>query len=425
MSIINDLRAQTILLRLVLGLTILAFSRSVSAGDYWNQFRGPMTNGHAPSSKLPLSWSESTNIAWKTPIPGKAWSSPVVWGNQVWVTNATDGKDLFAVGVNAKTGVIEHNVKVFHIPKPMFCIGYNSYASPTPIVEAGRVWVHFGSAGTACLDTATGKVLWTRQDLPCNHLRGPGSSPIIFRDLLIINFDGADHQYVVALNKQTGKTVWKTDRSIDYKTNNGDAKKAYCTPLVFEHAGRLQLVSPAAVATISYNPLTGDELWIVYHGGYNAAARPLYSHGKVIINLEGGLRLLAVKPEGSGDVTKTHIAWTCKKSTPTRPSQLVVGDHLFMVNDKGVASCVDIETGEPQWTHRMEGRHSASPIYSAGRIYFFDEDGMNRVIAADPQEFRLLAQNKLAVGSMASPGVVDDALLIRTKQHLYRIQQPQ
>ncbi|MDA1017112.1 MAG: PQQ-binding-like beta-propeller repeat protein [Planctomycetota bacterium] len=411
------------LCQLIFGCAILASSASISAADFWNQFRGPTTDGHAPSDKLPLKWSETNNVAWKTPIAGKAWSSPVVWGNQAWVTNATDGKDLYAVCVNATTGKIEHTVKVFHIPKPMFCIGYNSYASPTPVVEAGMVWVHFGSAGTACLDTASGKILWARQDLPCDHLRGPGSSPIVFRDLLIINFDGADHQYVVALNKLTGKTVWKTNRTIDYKTTNGDAKKAYCTPTVFEHDDRLQLVSPAAVATIAYNPLTGDELWKVYHGGFNAAARPLYTHGKVIINLEGGLRLLAVKPDGTGDVTKTHIAWTCKKSTPTRPSQLVIGDHLFMVNDKGVASCVDIETGEPVWTHRMEGRHSASPIYSGGRIYFCDEDGVNRVIAADTKEFRLLAENKLDTGSMASPGVVDDALLIRTKTHLYRIEQ--
>jgi outer membrane protein assembly factor BamB len=226
----------------------------------------------------------------------------------------------------------------------------------------------------------------------------------------------------VALNKETGQTEWKTDRSIKYGTNNGDAKKAYCTPTIFEHDGRLQLVSPAAVATISYNPLNGKELWTVYHGGYNAAARPLYSHGHVYINLEGGQRLLAVRPDGTGDVTKTHVKWTCGKSTPTRPSQLVVGDHIFMVNDKGVASCLDIETGEPVWTERMEGRHSASPIYSNGRIYFFDEDsGHTRVIAADPKEYRLLADNKLDGGCMASPAVIEDAILIRTKTHLYRI----
>lgn len=411
-------------------LAVLLIASSVRAAEtenpaeYWNQFRGARTNGHATSEALPLTWSESKNVTWKTAIEGKAWSSPVVWGNQVWMTNATpDGKELYAVCVDAATGKIVHNVTVFQIEKPMFCIGYNSYGSPTPVVEAGRVWVHFGSAGTACLDTSSGKVLWTRQDLPCDHLRAPGSSPITFRNLLIMHFDGADHQYVVALNKETGETVWKTDRTINYGTDNGDAKKAYCTPTVIEHEGRLQLISPAAVGTEAYDPLTGKELWKVYHGGYNAAARPLYSHGLVIINLEGGKRLLAVRPDGSGDVTKTHIAWTCSKSTPTRPSQLVVGDHLFMVNDKGVVSCLDMKDGVPVWTHRLEGRHSASPIYTNGRIYLFGEDGNMSVIAADPKEFRLLAENTLAGGCMSSPGTIDDALLIRTKTHLYRIEE--
>ncbi|MBC8290649.1 MAG: PQQ-binding-like beta-propeller repeat protein, partial [Planctomycetes bacterium] len=315
-------------------LAAMALSLNPQRGhgeEFWNEFRGPTADGHSPSDKLPLTWSEEKNVAWKTGIAGKAWSSPVVWRDQIWVTNATpDGKKLFAVCLDAKSGKIVHNVTVFEIAKPMYCIGYNSYASPTPVVAEGRVWVHFGSAGTACLDTETGKILWSRQDLPCKHLRAPGSSPIVFRDFIIVNFDGADHQYVVALNKETGRTEWKTDRTIDYGSDNGDRKKAYCTPAIFEHDGRLQMVSPAAVATISYDPRDGKELWKVYHGGFNAAARPLYTHGHVIINLEGGKRLLSVRPDGTGDVTKTHVKWTCGKSSPPRPSPLVVGDPLFM-----------------------------------------------------------------------------------------------
>lgn len=410
-------------IQILLLLVVTTFTPLAQGAEYWNQFRGAKANGYSPSDNLPLEWNEDRNVAWKTSIHGKGWSSPVVWGNQIWMTTATpDGKELFAICVDAESGKLLHDVKVFEIAEPMFCIPYNSYASPTPVVEDDRVWVHFGSAGTACLNTSTGDTLWARQDLPCDHLRGPGSSPIVFRNMLIINFDGADHQYVVALDKKTGETVWKTDRSIDYGTDNGDAKKAYCTPLVFEHQGRLQMVSPAAVATISYNPLNGEELWTVYHGGYNAAARPIYSHGHVFINLEGGKRLLAVRPDGSGNVTDSHVTWTCGKSTPTRPSQLIVGDHLFMVNDKGVASCLDVKTGVPVWTERIEGRHSASPIYSNGRIYLFDEDdGVSRVIAADPTEFKLLATNKLDVGCMASPAVCEDSLIIRTRTHLYRI----
>ena len=240
--------------------------------------------------------------------------------------------------------------------------------------------------------------------------------------MLIVNFDGFDLQYVVALDKQTGKTIWKKDRTIDYGSDDGDMKKAYCTPTVIEHGGQRQLISPAAVATIAYDPLTGEELWKVYHGGYNAAARPLYSHGLVFISTEGGLRLLAVRPDGKGDVTKSHIAWTCAKSTPTRPSQLIVNDHLYMVNDTGIVSCLDVHTGRTTWTHRMGGRHSASPIHAGGRIYFFDEDGTSRVIEASPDQFRLLSENRLAAGCMASPAVLDHALIVRTKTHLYRIQ---
>ncbi len=409
---------------LTLAATCLLLATPLSAAEHWNQFRGPRGDGQAGTAALPLHWSENQNITWKSAIHGKAWSSPVVWGEQIWLTSATeDGKQLFAICADAGTGRIIHDITVFEIAEPMFCYPYNSYASPTPVVEGGRLWVHFGSAGTACLDTGTGRVLWARQDLPCDHWRGPGSSPILFRDLLIVNFDGYDLQYVVALNKHTGETVWKTDRSIDYGSDDGDLKKAYCTPAVFEHQGRLQLVSPAAVGTVAYDPLTGRELWKVYHGGFNPAARPLYTHGLVIINTEGGLKLLAVRPDGSGDVTKTHIVWTCTRQTPTRPSQLVVQDHLYMVNDQGIVSCLDIKTGEPAWTERMGGRHSASPIFAGGRIWLFDEENKSRVIEANPREFRLLAVNPLDDGCMASPAVIGDALIVRTKTHLYRIEE--
>ncbi|NLF72364.1 MAG: PQQ-binding-like beta-propeller repeat protein [Candidatus Anammoximicrobium sp.] len=410
--------------RLLPVVALLLLSPVFLAGaEHWNQFRGPRGDGCADSPSLPLQWSETRNVSWKTEIHGKAWSSPVVWREQIWLTSATeDGKQLFAICADARTGRIVQEITVFEIAEPMDCYPYNSYASSTPVVEQGRLWVHFGSAGTACLDTTDGRVLWSRQDLPCDHWRGPGSSPIVFRDLLIVNFDGYDLQYVVALDKHTGRTVWKADRSIDYGTDNGDLKKGYCTPTVFEHQGRLQVVSPAAVGTVAYDPLTGKELWKVYHGGFNPAARPLYSHGLVIINTEGGLRLLAVRPDGTGDVTKTHLAWSYGRATPTRPSQLIVRDHLYMVNDQGIATCLDVRTGVPAWTQRMGGRHSASPIYADGRIWFFDEENRSRVIEANCREFRLLAENPLDSGCMASPAVIGDALILRTKTHLYRIE---
>lgn len=396
-------------------------SHSASAGENWPEFRGPHADGHADAKAAPLNWSETEHVKWKTPVPGKAWSSPVVWGDQIWVTNATeDGKRLSALCVDFATGKAVHDVTVFEVEKPAFCYPTNSYASSTPVIEAGRFYAHYGSAGTACVDTATGKLLWSRQDLPCNHYRGPGSSPILYQNLLIVNFDGYDFQYVVALDKTTGATVWKKDRNIDYGTDNGDLKKAFCTPTVIDFGGRKQLISPASAATISYNPLTGEELWKVRHGGFNTAIRPFLSHGMVILAMEGGMKLLAVRPDGKGDVTDTHVAWKCNKGTPTRPSPIVVGDLLFMVSDAGILSCLDVKDGKILWTERIGSPHSASPIFAAGRLYFFSEDGQSRVIAPQ-KEYKLLAENKLAAGCMATPAVAGDSLIIRTKTDLYRI----
>lgn len=408
--------------RVLVGIGIVvAVTGGAARAEPWNQFRGPSGDGRA-QARLPLEWSETRHVRWKTPIPGKAWASPIEAEGRIWLANATeDGRRLSLVGVAADSGRIERDITLFEPAKPAFCYPYNSYASPTPVVVGGRVFVHFGSAGTACVAADTGAILWTRHDLPCDHHRGPGSSPIPFEDLLIVNFDGFDVQYVVALDQRTGRTVWKTDRSIDYGTADGDLKKAYGTPAIFEHGGRRQLVSPAAVGTVAYDPRTGRELWKVRHGGYNTAARPLYAHGLVVINTEGGDKLLAVRPDGAGDVTATHVAWRFGKATPTRPSQAIVGDHLYMVNDKGVFTCLAVATGKARWQERREGRHSASLIEAGGRLYACDEDGTTLVVAANPERFELLAENRLDDGCMASPAVVGDDLVIRTKTHLYRI----
>ena len=242
-----------------------------------------------------------------------------------------------------------------------------------------------------------------------------------FANKIFLNFDGYDQQYVVALDAKTGKTIWRTDRSIQYGSDDGDFKKAYCTPTVITHNNQTQLVSPAAVATVAYDPKDGTELWTVYHGGFNAAARPLYSHGLVILCTAQGDRLLAVRPDGTGDITDENVVWKFGKSAPTRPSQSVVDDQLYMVSDTGIFSCLDIETGEIWWSERQSGRHSASLIESGGRLYACDEDGTCVVFKANPQRFELLSENKLDDGCMASPCVLDDDLLIRTKSYLYCI----
>jgi len=403
---------------------LLANSNLASAAENWPEFRGPTGDGHSDATGLPIRWSETENVRWRVAIHDKGWSSPVIWDNQIWFTTATaDGKQLFAMCVDRTRGKILHDIKLFDIAKPGFCPPFNSYASPTPVIEAGRVYIHFGSYGTSCLDTASGQTIWCRRDLTCDHWRAPGSSPILYGDKLFINFDGYDQQYVVALDKTTGRTVWKQARDIDYGTDNGDLKKAFCTPSVVQVNGKAELISPSAVATIAYDPTTGNEIWKVYHGGMNAAARPLLGQGLVFITTgDGGkFRLLAVRPDGTGDVTKSNIAWTQNRGIPSRSSMLLVGDLLYLVNETGVATCFQATSGQTVWQKRLGGEYSASPIYVDGRLYFFDQRGTTHVLEPGPME-NVLAVNKLDDGCMASVAVAGHELYVRTKTHLYRIE---
>lgn len=409
-------------------LLILMAIWHATAADRWPEFRGAAGTGVSDSSGLPIHWTEQENVRWKTPIHGKGWSSPVVWDGQVWLTTATeDGKQLFVLCVDCATSKVLHDIKVFDVDKPQ-SMGdaqtYNSYASPTPAIEAGRVYAHFGSAGTACLDTATGKVLWTRRDLPCNHHRGAGSSPILFRNLLILTFDGFDEQYLVALDTKTGETRWKQPRDIDYGTDNGDRKKAYSTPVIFTIGGQPQLVSPSAAATVAYDPATGKELWKVYHGGMNASARPLLGQEQIYLCTGDGPRqMVAVRTGGAGDVTKSHLTWKATRGVPNRTTPLLLDDLLYLAGDgNGIATCLDPQTGTVVWQERLAGDFVASPVAAEGHIYFFNRDGGAFVLAAGSQA-KVLARNQLDDGCMATPAIAGKALYVRTLTHLYRIEQ--
>lgn len=398
----------------------------------WPQFRGPEGIGLAASRNLPLTWDESTNVRWRTPIPGRAWSSPVILDSEIWLTNATpDGKELSVVTVNAADGKIVRDQKVFHVDKPQEGHPFNSYASPTPVAEPGRVYVTFGSHGTAAIDSRTGTVLWRRQDLECNHFRGSGSSPILFRNLLIMHFDGIDVQYVVALDKDTGRTVWKTPRSIDFKdlgpdgkpAGDGDFRKAFTTPLIVEAGGRPLLISIGGKAAYAYEPMTGKEVWrIEDRNSHTPSTRPVAGHG-MIFHTTGwdATRLKAIRTEGSGDVTATNVVWQFTRSVPQKPSILLVDDLIYMVNDVGIVTCLEAKTGTQVWQSRIGGTFSASPLYAAGRVYLFDEDGKTTVIQAG-REFKILAENQLDNGFMASAAAIDDALILRTTTDLYRIE---
>ena len=419
-------RTGTISKRLA-GLALLLLCASALPGEErWTEFRGPAGTGLSSSTGLPREWSETKNVAWKTAIHGRGWSSPVVLGKQVWLTTATrDGRELSVLALDRDSGRVLHDIKLFEVGKPEDTARYNSFASPTPVIEDGRVYVHFGSYGTAALDTATGKTLWARRDLPCNHWRGPGSSPMLWGGLLIVQFDGYDQQYAVALDKLSGRTVWKADRAYDFGTDDGDMKKAFATPVVIEAAGRPQLISQAAKAVLSLDPKTGRELWRVRYASHSAAARPFYANGLLYVGSgRGPSELLAIRPDGSGDVTNTHVAWRAVRGIGSSPSPILVGDLIFAVADKGgVVTCLDSKTGAELWQQRT-GPHdnTASPLYADGVLYLFAEDGSTLLIAPG-RGYRELGRVGLGEGGvMATPAIAGSALFVRTESHLYRLE---
>lgn len=436
------------IVRRLVGLAVLMPLAPFAGGhaEDWPQFRGPGGQGHAAVGEAPLAWSEEENVVWKVPVPGRGWSSPVVAGRQVWLTTAvetpalpgdldkaiarTDHPDsnthvahhvaLKAIGIDLDSGRLVHDTTLVDMDLPILLNKMNSYASPTPVAEAGRVYCDFGAMGTACVDTATGKMLWSRR-LAVEHQVGPGSSPAVYRNLLILVRDGCDQQYVAALDKTTGEAIWQTPRP-PITATLPSYRKAFSTPLIFAENSVEQMVVPGAQWIVSYRPATGEELWRVDTGGtFSNTSRPVYGHGMVYVcTAYGGARMLAIRVHGKGDVTETHVAWQLRQATPQRSSPLLVGGRLYLVSDGGVASCVDAITGEVKWSERLGGTHSASPSYAAGRVYFFSERGFATVIRPGDR-FERLAENHLDGRIMASPAFLERAILVRTDTHLYRI----
>jgi outer membrane protein assembly factor BamB len=421
------------IIKLLISCAILltGFENSFSQDRNWTHFRGSNLDGISTESKTPLVWADP-NIKWKTEIHGRGHSSPVVYDNQIWVTTATlDGKELYAVCADFATGKIIFDIKVFTVNDPVGKHGINTFASPTPCIENGFVYVHFGSMGTACLKTSDGTVVWKRVDLKCNHVQGPGSSPVIYKNLLILHYEGTDIRYIVALDKATGKQVWRTDRPAEpYNALSNIGKKAYVTPLVINVKGKDLLISNGSAVTCAYDPLTGKEIWKVTGGAESTVPMPVAENGKVyfytgsVNNPEGGTytEMFAVNPDGKGDITGTNIIW--KKRDDQSHTQIltpVIKDGLiYTVTSRNYVMCIDASTGKEIWSERLRADHNASPVIAGGNVWFFSIKG--DVLAVKPgRNYNVITQFQMDSGIWATPAFLRNSVILRTEKYLCRI----
>jgi outer membrane protein assembly factor BamB len=408
--------------RLSLVLVSFVVGHATHAED-WTEYRGPTGQGLYAGKGLATEWSDTKNVAWKEAIPGKGWSSPIVFKGRVYLTSAvppekSKDQSLRAFCLDAESGKLVWQKEVFlqDGKKAPGIHKKNTHASPSPLTDGKRLYVHFGHQGTACLDF-DGKVLWRTTELRYSPVHGNGGSPILVDDRLVFAADGGDKQFLAALDCTSGKVLWRTDRKC-----TAPKKFAFGTPLLITVDGKPQIVSPASHAVIAYDP-DGKELWRVTHDGYSTIPRPVFGHGVVFLSTGyDSPTLMAIRPDGSGDVTKTHVAWSTPKGAPLTPSLLLVGDELYTVSDDGVVGCRDAKSGKVHWQERLEGAYSASPLYADGKIYVQSEGGVTTVLRAG-KKFERLAESTLPERTFASFAAADGALFLRSEKHLYRIQE--
>jgi len=411
-------RHSTIVVALLLVVSSAAAADPRPATD-WPEFLGPGGRGHAdPGSRIPLRWNDRLNVAWRTRVPGSGWSSPVVGGDQVWLTTATDrNRSLRLISLERTSGRIGHNVEVLRLPEPGRIHPRNGHATPTPVLVDGRVYVHFGAHGTACLES-TGRVAWSRL-LPYYHHHGPAGSAVAVGDLLVVACDGFtrpfydrlyrpgidDPQYVTALDRRTGRIAWHRPRVA--------GRHSYSTPLVLSEAMRPQLISAGGDRVVSYDPATGRELWWCRYAGYSVVPRPVAGDGLVYV-CTGYDRpsLLAIRTDGTGDVTSTHVAWQTSRAVPLNSTPLLVEGNLYLLTDTGIASCLDAATGRLHWRRRLAGRFAASPLFVSGRILAIAENGSTHLLAPGPR-YKRLALNRLKGQVLATPAVTGNRLIVR------------
>jgi outer membrane protein assembly factor BamB len=411
----------------LLACLLSLLSASPLVAEDWPQFRGPTGQGISTEKNLPTEWGPDKNVKWKTAIPGLGWSSPVLVKGRIYLTTAVPvgegdkpDQSLRAMCLDANSGDVIWNEQVFLQDGAIAPAihGKNSHASPTPIVAGDRLYVHFGHMGTACLDLG-GKPVWTNRDLAYKPVHGNGGSPILVDGLLIFTADGASDPLVIALHAESGEVAWKYPRP--EVTSN---RFAFATPLAIEVNGQTQIVAPGGGSVSGINAKDGTEIWRSYYGdGYSVIPRPVFAHGLVFVSSSYNSPVaFAIRPDGRGDVTKTHVAWETEKAAPHTPSMLAVGDELYMVADDGVAACYNAKTGKQNWQHRLPGGYSASPVFADGKIYFVNEEGKGTVIAPG-KKYKKLGENGFSDRTLASYAISDGAIFVRTKEHLYRVQQ--
>jgi outer membrane protein assembly factor BamB len=426
MLLLKNKRIITTLFTLLLVLTGLWSQESGS----WTHFRGSNLNGISTGKGFPSTWNDSTNIAWKVREDGKGWSSPLVYGNQVWYTTAdSESREMRALCVDLATGKKLYDQLIFQPEKLYRIHAINSYATPTPAIETEFVYVHFGRYGTACLNTITGEKVWERTDLQCEHIQGPGSSLFLYKEMLIVHLEGTDHQQILALDKHSGKTIWIAERPAElYDLMAPIGKKAYITPIIINVKGRDLLISNGSTVCIAYDPLTGTEVWRVSQGDDSTISMPVEGDGLVFfytsfITGEDGKKyaeLFAVDPDGTGDIGDTHIRWRMKAPILQLSTPVYVDGLLYTVDAKGVFYSLDAKTGEVLWSERLKGKFHSSPIYAEGLIYISSTRGETYVYRAGSQP-ELLAKNMLKGEIWTTPAMTDGAILMRTSDYLYKI----
>jgi outer membrane protein assembly factor BamB len=409
---------------------LLSFSGCNKHDHNWTHFRGSNLDGHASVNNAPLDWGESSNIVWKAPVKGLGWSSPVVYEDQIWLTSATrDGKEFYTLCFDFETGQLLDEKTIFTSDNPQRIHSTNSYATPTPCIEKGFVYVHFGTFGTACINTRTFEVVWKRDDLPCEHMQGPASSPVIYKDMLILHLEGTEDPYVVSLNKSTGEIIWKSVRPPEiYDPIQPVYRKSYQTPIIIDVNGRELMISNSAFMCFAHDVHTGEVVWTVEYGYDSTVSMPLFHNGMVYVNsgwifLENRpsfTRQYAIDPSGKGDITNTHVKWIFEDEVPQIPTPVIVGERMYMVHDRGMVTCLDIETGNPVWKEKFNGNYNSSPVYANGNIYFFNIKGECKIIQPG-DKFKLIAENSLGETVKSVPVFVRNKMIVRTEKNLIMI----